>query len=572
MQITRPERKFISNELNIQKWEDLEPYFKILLNQKINSIEDFKNWLLKKSELDAVLEEDVAWRYIKMTIDTKNESHAAKYQFFVTEIQPKLAPLDDQLNRKMIDFKEYIEELSKNKDYFIYFRSVKKAIELFKEENIVLESEISQLAQEYGSISGAQSINYKGEDITLQKAATYLKDQNETVRKDVFDLIADRRKVDVEKLDILFDQLIQKRHQVAINAGYKNFRDYKFDDLGRFDYTKEDCFAFHQSIKTHIVPLVKLINEEQAKKLRKQKLKPWDTEVDPDGKEALKPFLDGKELTKKTVSMLERIDEYFADCIQTMNEMKHLDLDSKNGKAPGGYNYPLYEIGVPFIFMNAVGSQRDLTTMVHEGGHAIHSFLSRNLKLTSFKSLPSEVAELASMSMELLSMDYWDEFYTNSDDLKRAKLEQIESVIKVLPWIAIIDEFQHWIYANPNHSKEERKNQWNEINKSYGTGVVDWEGYEDIKAYSWQRQLHLYEVPFYYIEYGIAQLGAISIWKNSKIDFKNTINSYKKALSLGYTKTIPEIYEEAGIKFDFSDNYLLNIANFVQSEINILKN
>jgi oligoendopeptidase F len=268
--------------------------------------------------------------------------------------------------------------------------------------------------------------------------------------------------------------------------------------------------------------------------------------------------------------MFAKIDPYFSDCLKTMEQLGHLDLESKTGKAPGGYNYPLYEIGVPFIFMNAVGAQRDLVTMIHEGGHAVHSFLSRDLELTGFKNLPSEVAELASMSMELLTMPYWEEFYPNKEELKRAKNDQLESVLKVLPWIAQIDAFQHWIYENVNHSIAERHAYWATLSKEYGTGLTDWSGFEDQINTSWQRQLHLFEVPFYYIEYGIAQLGALGIWKNSIENYPKTIQDYKAALSLGYSKSIPEIYKTANIKFDFSSEHLASLINFIKSELNKL--
>jgi oligoendopeptidase F len=289
--------------------------------------------------------------------------------------------------------------------------------------------------------------------------------------------------------------------------------------------------------------------------------------VDPEGKAPLKPFQTGKEMLEGTIGIFEKIDPYFSDCLRTMDEMGHLDLDSKTGKAPGGYNYPLYEIGVPFIFMNAVGAQRDLVTMVHEGGHAVHSFLSRDLKLTGFKNLPSEVAELASMSMEMLTMNYWDAFYPNEDDLKRAKREQLEGILKILPWIAQIDAFQHWIYTHVNHSIAERHAYWRQLSTDFGTGLTDWTGFEDQIATSWQRQLHLFEVPFYYIEYGIAQLGALGVWKNSITNFEQAVIDYKEALKLGYTKSIPEIYATANVKFDFSENYLKELAEFIQMEL-----
>ncbi len=566
MKITKNKRVFVAENLVIDSWEKIKPSFEDLVNRSIDTKENYKNWLVDKSELEAVLEEDAAWRYIKMTIDTRKEELSEAYTFFVTKIQPELAPFEDKLNKKMID-SAFFSEFNKDQDYQIYFRSVKTALELYREENIAIEAEINEKSQLFGSISAAQTIEHKGETLTMQKASSLLKETDENLRKEIFEKMSTRRSEDIDQLDKLYTDLIERRHQVAVNAGFANYRDYKFQELGRFDYTKEDCLNFHSAIKKQIVPIVKILQQEKLTKLGKDKFKPWDSEVDPDGKQPLKPFNTGKELLSGTINMFREIDAYFSDCLTTMDEMSYLDLDSKEGKAPGGYNYPLYEIGVPFIFMNAVGAQRDLVTMVHEGGHAVHSFLSRDLELTGFKSLPSEVAELASMSMELLTMNLWNEFYANEDDFKRAKKEQLESILKIMPWIAQIDEFQHWVYENPQHSVAERHAKWMLISKEYGTGLTDWTGYEEVQATAWQRQMHLFEVPFYYIEYAIAQLGALGVWKNSMTDFPKAIEDYKNALRLGYTKPIPEIYATAGIKFDFTEEYLKELADFVKNEL-----
>ncbi|MEY3681716.1 MAG: hypothetical protein RLZZ289_235, partial [Bacteroidota bacterium] len=429
-----------------------------------------------------------------------------------------------------------------------------------------LEAALSEEAQQYGAISAAQTIEHEGKKLTMQQAALLLKEQDESLRQSIFEKMAAVRRKDREQLDSLYSSLIQKRQQLALNAGFDNYRDYKFVAMGRFDYTKEDCFAFHEAIKTHIVPLVKNIQAEKLAKLGKTQFKPWDLDVDPEGKPALKPFSNGQQMLEGTVAMFERIDPYFGACLRVMDELGHLDLDSKPGKAPGGYNYPLYEIGVPFIFMNAVGTQRDLETMVHEGGHAIHSFLSRDLSLTAFKNLPSEVAELASMSMELLSMPQWSEFYDPTAH-QRAMREQIEGTLKVLPWIAQIDAFQHWVYENPKHSLADRNAKWVELSTDFGTGLTDWTGYEDLVESSWQRQLHLFEVPFYYIEYGIAQLGALGVWKNSLENYPQAIAQYKSALALGYTAPMKEIYQTAGVPFDFSSERLQILAAFIQDQL-----
>jgi oligoendopeptidase F len=562
-------RRYVSADFKCDSWEKVEKYLSELEERTFSDKLGYLQWLKDKSELEAVLEEDMAWRYIRMTIDTTDEEKTKAYQFFVTKIQPKLAPFEDRLNRKMMSA-QWVSELESDPAYAIYFRAVQTALDLFREENIPLETEINTLSQEYGAISGKQTITYEGKTLTMPQASVYLKNPDEQIRRAVYDLIVQRREEDRKALDELFTNLVRLRHRVAVNAGCENYRDYKFRSLGRFDYTVQDCLDFHESIEKLIVPIIKELNVEQARLLGKEKLRPWDTEVDPQGKEPLKPFTDGKELLAGAVAMFTKLDPYFGECLSIMDREGYLDLDSKHGKAPGGYNYPLYESGIPFIFMNAAGAQRDLVTMVHEGGHAVHSFLSRDLELTGFKSLPSEVAELASMSMELITMQEWSHFYASEDDHRRARKEQLESILKVLPWIATIDAFQHWIYTHPEHTSEERTEQWLGLGKRFGTGMIDYSGYEGVRESGWQRQLHLYEVPFYYIEYGIAQLGALGVWRNFRENKEKAIEQYKNALKLGYTKSIPAIYETAGLRFDFSKENVGQLAEMLREELHQL--
>ena len=559
------QRAFVKPDFTVSTWQLLEPYFADLKNREIDSSVELEKWLLDYSELGAVVSENMAWRYIKMTCDTANTELRDSYNDFIQNIEPNMAPIANDLNKKVMasPFKDQLKKAG----YDIYFRGIKNSIDLFREENIPLQTQLQELEQHFGEINGAQSIDYNNEKMTLQKASVFLKDLDRNIRKTVYTKVQSRRAEDENTLNDLFTKLIQLRHRVALNAGFANYRDYKHQSLGRFDYSVQDCLNFHEAVKQHAVPLLNSHDQQRKIKLKLTDYLPWDTSVDEDGLPPLKPFNGAQELIDKTIESFNGIDSFFGDCINTMQKMKRLDLESRLGKAPGGYQYPLYETDVPFIFMNSVGLHRDLVTMVHEGGHAIHSFLDKDLELVDFKSPPSEVAELASMSMELMSMEHWDSFFKTKDELNRAKRQQLESVMDTLPWIAAVDKFQHWIYLNPEHTVAERYDMWRNIMKNFASKVIDYKGLENNLDRRWQVQLHLYEVPFYYIEYGIAQLGAIAVWKNYKENPKKGFAQYVEALKLGYTKPIKEIYKTAGVKFDFSAAYIKELIEFIEKEI-----
>jgi oligoendopeptidase F len=557
-------RHYVPADFNISDWNALEPYFKELVERPIESRDDLDKWLKDMSEIEAVVSEDACWRQIQMTCDTTDKNLEESFNFFCMEIQPKLQPYADQLNRKLIE-SPFTKELDQQQ-YFTYLRSVKKSIDLFREENIPIQAELSVMQQQYGQIAGKMTIEVNGQEYTLQQASKFLEDHDRGLREDVYRKISERRLQDKDALNDLYTELIQRRHQIALNAGFANYRDYKFAEMGRFDYTKEDCFQFHEAVKLHVLPLVAKINEKKKQKLGLDTLRPWDTEAEPEGVQPLNPFKTGEELTEKTIKCFEELNPFFADCLRKMKELGHLDLESRKGKAPGGYNCPLAESGAPFIFMNAAGQMHDVTTMVHEGGHAIHSFLSHPLELSAFKEYPMEIAEVASMAMELFSMDYWQVFFDNEEDLLRAKEHQLERTITIFPWIATIDKFQHWVYENPNHSVEERTSKWMEILEEFSTNTIDYSGLEEYRKVGWQRQLHLFEVPFYYIEYGIAQLGAIGMWKQFKNNKEQALNNYMSALSLGGTKTLPELYKAAGLEFNLSPAHIKSLMEFVNKE------
>ncbi len=557
-------RRFLQPDFVVENWESLEPYFKDLLERPIDTAESLEEWLRDMSELEAVVSEDACWRQIRMTCDTENKTLEEAFNYFCLEIQPKIQPYADKLNRKLVD--NPLTNTLDHQKYFTYLRGVKKSIELFREENIPIQAELSVLQQQFGVISGKMTVEVDGKEYTLQQAAKFLENDDRKLRESVYHKINERRLQDKETLHDLYKKLVEKRNQLAANAGFSNYRDYKFKELGRFDYTPEDCYQFHQSVKEHIMPLVDMIYSNKKKQLQLDVLKPWDLEAQPPGVQPLRPFKTGEELLQKTITCFEQLRPFFADCLRQMKDMQHLDLDSRKGKAPGGYNCPLAESGAPFIFMNAAGQMSDVTTMVHEGGHAVHSFLAHPLELSSFKEYPMEIAEVASMAMELFTLDHLDVFLDNPADIKRARERQLERVLTIFPWIATIDKFQHWVYENPGYTQESITKAWTEILSEFSSGVVDFSGLENYRATSWQRQLHLFEVPFYYIEYGIAQLGAIGMWMQYKKDKEKALDNYMAALKLGGTRTLPELYAAAGLSFDFSSQHIHELMTFVRGE------
>ena len=563
--IQKTPRHFVATDFVVTDWQHLEPFFKDLLERNIDSKESLEQWLHDQSELEAVVSEDACWRQIKMTCDTTDKTLEDAFNYFCMEIQPKMQPYADALNKMLINC-PYTAELDQ-KEYFTYLRAVKKSIELFRAENIPIQAELSVLQQQYGTIAGKMTVTVDDKEYTLQQAAQFLESEDRNKREEVYMKIQTRRLQDKQAMHDLYTTLVQKRHQVALNAGFANYRDYKFAELGRFDYNKEDCFQFHEAIKLHVLPIIDKIYARKKMKLGLDVLKPWDTEAEPVGTKPLRPFTDGKDLYEKSVACFEKLNPFFAACLKKMDALKHFDLESRKGKAPGGYNCPLAESGAPFIFMNAAGQMGDVTTMVHEGGHAVHSFLAHPLSLSAFKEYPMEIAEVASMSMELFTMEHWQSFFDNEADLNRAKEHQLERTITIFPWIAIIDKFQHWVYENPEHSIEERTTEWNKITKEFSTNSIDYTGLDEFRSISWQRQLHLFEVPFYYIEYGIAQLGAIGMWMQYQKNPTEALENYMNALALGGTKTLPELYKTAGLEFNFSPAYVKKLMDFTNLEL-----
>ena len=556
-------RTFLPVDYCITDWASIQPFYDNLLARVLSSLDDLKQFLADWSELEGVLEEDAGWRYIHTSCDTTDGAAKDRYEYYITALAPHIAAVTDQLHQKVLAAKE-VHMLRKETQYDIFFCKIENQLRCYREENIPIQTEIQLHTRQFGVISAAMVVEIAGQECTLQQAAAHLESTDRNFRKEVYDKIQQRRLQDKDALNELYSRLIQQRHQLALNAGFKNFRDYAFVSMHRFDYTPEDCFTFHRAIQEEIVPLLNELAADRKKKLGLAILQPFDHAVDIEGRAPLRPFTDPEELVAKTIMVFERLDPFLADCLRTMQQMGHLDLASRKGKAPGGYNYPLDETGVPFIFMNAASTLGDLLTMLHEGGHAVHSFLVHNLRLNAFKHCPSEIAELASMSMELLTMPHWDLFFTYQEELNRAKKDHLIHVISCLPWMATIDAFQHWVYTHPNHTLAERAENWNHIFGSFSDSITDWTSYEECKSHLWQKQLHLFEVPFYYIEYAIAQLGAIGVWKNAQENPKQALHSYLNALKSGHTASMRTVYQTAGVSFDFSRPHIRSLAQCVR--------
>ena len=392
-----------------------------------------------------------------------------------------------------------------------------------------------------------------------------MESKDRSVRKEAYELSSERRLKDAEELEKLFNKMLKLRNLVAKNAGFEDYRSYMFEAMHRYDYTPEDCLDFHKAIEEVVVPLRNELLQKRSKALGIDKLRPWDTACDKYGRDPLKPFENTDDLAYGCQRIFNKVNPDLGSNFQRMIDLGLLDLDSRKGKAPGGYQSTLLEIRLPFIFMNSVGLNRDVFTLLHEGGHAFHTFATMDEPLINYRHAPMEFCEVASMAMEHIGGQHLSEFY-NEADSARAWVENLESDIMLLPWIATIDAFQHWIYTHPNHTDEERADYWLELSNKFGSGV-DHTGYEEVLKYRWHAQLHIFEVPFYYIEYGIALLGALQVWRNSRQDLPAAIEAYQKALSLGGTKPLPEIFKTANAKFDFSSETIQPLIEEVRTEI-----
>ena len=558
--------RFIPATLDATQWSQLEPLYQKLLDRTLKCANCLEGLILDRSELDAAAAEAEANLYIAMTCHTDDADIKARFLKFVEEVDPNLKRVGFDLDRKIVE-SPHAAALDQAR-YGTLLRSMKQEVKLFRAENVPLQTEVTKLDQQYSEINGAMTVQFDGTERTLPQMARFLEETDRARREASWRVVAERRLQDVTKIDAIYDEMLKLRAKMAANAGYPNFRDFQHDRLQRFDYTPAHCAAFHEAVEKTCVPLARRMQERRAKALGLTALRPWDLKVDVKGRSPLRPFEGADQLVERTSKVYHRMDSELAQMFDSMRGGGCLDLDSRKGKAPGGYQYQRQLSRVPFIFMNAAGMHRDLTTMVHEAGHAFHSLLSKEDPILAYRGSPMEFAEVASMSQELLTLPYLEEFFSKPD-AERARRELLEGVISMLPWIAQIDAFQHWVYLHPGHTSAERTKAWLDLDARFG-GSLDWSGIEASRAHMWQRQLHLFGMPFYYIEYGIAQLGSLQLWLASKKSEKDALAAYKRALTLGGSKPLPELFAAAGLRFDFGPATVQSLMDAVGAELDRL--
>lgn len=538
---------WVPRDLDFDDWKQLEPLFDEL--EKNARTKDLRAWLQDWSEFECAWNEESSRRYVAMTCDTENPEKEKKYLHLETVIGPLGKPRWQTLKKLYLDHPRRTS--LPRSVYGVMDRFIANEFDLYRQENIALEAKDAELRQKYQKITGAMTVAFEGKELTLQQASRHLEENDRARRRQVWELIVRRRLRDRGALEDLYDEMVKLRTQIGRNAGFRDYRDYTFRARGRFDYTPRHCRDFHRANEKAVVPALRRRHERRARLLGVDPLRPWDLAVDPEGRAPLRPFRSMKQLMDGCGRIFGKVHPDFARMFEYIRSKGYLDLESRRGKAPGGYQTVFDVERVPFIFSNSAGLHGDVETLLHEGGHSFHSLQCRHLEPRFNRDYPTEFAEVASMGMELLGQPYLEEFYTRKE-ADRARAHHLEGLLSTYAWVATIDAFQHWVYTNPAHTRQERTNAWLDLRRRLG-GADDWGGYEEAQAHNWHRQLHLFTVPFYYIEYGIAQTGALQVWSNAKKNRRSAIAKYRAGESLGWTRPLPELFRASGLKFDFGE-------------------
>ncbi len=555
-------RRWIAPAAVFDRWETAATYYDDLLRRPIASPADFDRWLLDWSEVDAVFEEEYARRYTSMTCQTDDPQRERLFMDFVENIKPLREPVHHRLAQRYIDAATQFDLPPMR--YEVLTRSLRTQIRMFRQANVPLETENEKFVTHYQQTIGAMTVRFRGEEKTLPQMTLLQEERDRATREEAWRLTADRYLHDARELDGLYEKMVALRATIARNADYPDFRAYKFDELERFDYSPADCAAFHDAIERVVVPAAKTLNADRKRRLALDRLRPWDLAVDVFGQPALRPFDKVERLMDGCQAIFGRVHRELGEIFAGLRQRDLLDLESRKGKAPGGYQATFPEARSPFIFMNAVGSDDDVRTLLHEGGHAFHTWACREEPLIAYREAPTEFAEVASMGMECLAAPFMDHFY--GSDTPRAQRDFFEKIVLFLPYMACVDAFQHFVYTHADAGVETWKDHWVHLCKRFDTGV-DWSGLELYERHLWHRKLHIFELPFYYIEYGIAQLGALQVWLASRKNYQQAVAEYRYGLALGGSRPLPELFAAAGCRFDFSEATLKPLIEAVMEEV-----
>mgnify|MGYP001113734983 CR=1 FL=1 len=550
-------------------WSKIEPYFQDLVSRPVSQT-NVESWLSDWTRLVNLLSERFTRLEIATTVDTTDEGAKQRYNSFLDEIYPHAESMDYKLKQKLLESK------LEPPDFEIPLRNMRAEAGIFREANLPLLSQEMKLSIEYDKISGAQTVEWEGEELTVLQLKRVYQDLNRDKRERAWKLGAQRQLEDRQALNELWQKLLRVRLEIAENAGKVDFRAYQWQRFKRFDYTPQDCQTFHEAIEAVVVPAAERIYEKRRQRLGVERLRPWDLTVDALGREPLRPFEDVDELKNTAGTIFQNVDFQLGKYFEMMRREALLDLENRKGKAQGGYCADFDVIRRPFIFMNAVGLQEDVQTLLHEGGHAFHVFETSQLPYHQQLQVGMEFAEVASMGMELLASPYLARekggFYTTTQ-AARARIEHLdEDILRFWPYMAVVDAFQHWVYENPEKAADPGNcdGTWSQLWRRFMRGV-DWSGLEDEMATGWQRKLHIFQIPFYYVEYGLAQLGAVQVWRKAVQDQEAAVAAYRKALSLGGTRSLPELFATAGAKFAFDADTLRRAVEAIEETIGDLE-
>jgi oligoendopeptidase F len=558
-------------EFHTWSWEQIKPYADDLLERPLTAA-NVEQWLLDWTTLGNLIDEVYSRRSVATTLDTTDEAAVQAFHSYLAEVIEPAQMMDNQLNEKLL------ASGLEPKGFDIQLRNMRADAAIFREANVPLFTELQKIGTEYDQVVGAQTVMWEGEEKTLTQMKPFLQSDDRALRERVWRAINDRRLADRDALNAIWGRLLGLRLKIAANADQPTFRDYQWQAFKRFDYTPQDCETFHRAIEAVVVPAATRVYERQRQMLGVQTLRPWDLDRDdvyPPSRPPLHPFTDVADLDAKAEAIIQHVDPALGAYMGRMRRENLLDLANRKGKAPGGYQTYFPASRQPFIFMNAVGLHDDVQTMLHEAGHAFHAYEMQGLPYAQQTEITSEIAEVASMSMELLAAPYLEQKYGgyySEADAAHARIEHLEKMLMFWPFMAVVDAFQHWVYTHPVEAADTARCDatWDDLWRRFIPGV-DWSGLDDARVTGWHRKLHIFQIPFYYVDYGLAQVGAVQVWRNSLTDAPRAIQQYRQALSLGVTRPLPALFAAAGARFAFDEATMRDLVNLIEGTIDDLR-